>query len=210
MRRTHSSLPEVHGVSALTLVFALALGGCHADIARVEGGDTDGPVASQLLPMDTAPSCYFGSAEYPEMPSTNYWGFVYTAKAPEKQVVDLVGGVPLTHHQDVITWVCTGLPSPPTFELTADDPAELAGFSWEWHLVGTIESTTPASWPRVLYEGDLPSAQGPFLPPPGHWRNLVVQLRDGSAIAPLARATLGVDVCGGGWMCPPSAPPPGG
>ena len=208
MRRTHSSSAKAHMASALTLVFALALGGCHPDIARVEEGDTDAPAASQLLAMDTEPSCYFGSPELgPDLPWLHYWGFVYAALAPERQVVDLVGGPSLTHDHDLITWVCTGLPSPPTFVLTAaDDPVDILGFSWEpWW--GTPETT--GDFARVLYEGDLPEGPGLF-PPVPYWRELVVELWWAAMYEPLARATLGVDICGPGWLCPPHAPPPGG
>lgn len=206
MRLTHGwSLTEAHEPNpavrfhachsrALTLIFALALGGCHADIAWVEEGDTDAPAASQLL-ADVVPSCYFGSPEFAGSPVGHYWGFVYKAQAPNRQRVDLVGGPPLTHIHDLITWVCTGLPTPPIFVLTADNPADLEGFSWQW-VDAVPESPILTRWPRVFYEGDLPGP-GPLPPPPFplYWRNLVVELWSSLSSQPLTRATLGVDVC---------------
>lgn len=181
---------------ALILVFALALGGCRVGIVQVEEGDTDASAASQLLATDVVPSCYFGSPELgPDLPVLEYWGFLEDSLAPVRQRVDLVGGPLLTHHHDLITWVCAGLSSPPTFVLTAGDPADLEGFSWEW-VEYAPEQPAPAMWPRVFYEGDLPEPwPGPF-PPTPYWRKLVVELWSSELSPPLAaRTTLRVDVC---------------
>ena len=218
LRHTHGSATiagvlraaSAHGIrglrhalaSALTLVFALALGGCHADIAqvgehadiaRVDQAGID-VAAGQLLAMDSGPSCYFGSPAYPELPVTRYWGFLYRNPDPDmelpdgRQIVDLKGHLSWTHDHDLITWVCTGLGpyERPSVHLTADDPADLEGFSLQpWSVPGSLQS-----FARVLYEGPLP---GP--PSPGYWRELVVQLRSGYSFAPLATAPLNVQVC---------------